>query len=412
MKTTLALVLAAGVACGADWPQWRGPQFNGVAPDANPPLKWDEQTNVRWKTPLPGRGNSSPVVLGDVVYVTTAVREGTNCQFTVLAVGRQDGRILWQKVVCEEPPPAPTHAEASWASGSPIADGELVYAHFGSQGLYCLDRQGNVKWSKRVGVMKTRNNFGEGTTPVVYGDTLVLTWDQEGPGFIIALDKKTGVEKWRAERSEPTAWATPLVVEHAGKRQVIASATNRIRSYDFASGKLLWECGGMTVNVIPTPVSLGDLVIALSGFRGAAAVAVKLPQAHGDITDKAEALAWRYAADTPYVPSPLLVGDRLYFLKVNGGRLTCLDGGTGRAHYTGQLLDGSKKIYASPVSANGRVYITGTEGLTHVVKEGPIFELLGVNQLDDKFMASAAVAGQDFILRGTKHLYCLGEKSR
>lgn len=410
MKTMIMAVMVAGAAWGADWPQWRGPLFNGVAPEANPPVRWDERTNIRWKTALPGRGNSSPVIWGDTIYVTTAVTGETTCQFVVLAISRKDGSVLWKKVVCEEGLPTPTHADGSWASGSPITDGEFVYAYFGSQGLYCLDRDGNVKWQKRFGVMKTRNNFGEGASPALHGDTLLLTWDQEGPGFIVAFDKKTGEEKWRVERNEPTAWATPLVVEQAGKKQVIASATQRIRSYDFVTGKLLWECGGMTGNVIPTPVQLGDLVIAMSGFRGAAAVAVKLAEAADDITGKSEAIAWKLAADTSYVPSPLLSGDRLYFLKVNAGLLSCLDARTGKPHYAGQALEGVKKIYASPVSAGGRVYITSTEGLTFVLKDAATFELLATNKLDDKFTASAAVVGKDLILRGQKHLYCLAVK--
>jgi outer membrane protein assembly factor BamB len=213
------------------------------------------------------------------------------------------------------------------------------------------------------------------------------------------------------ERNEPTAWATPLVVEQAGKLQVIASATQRIRSYDFGTGKLLWECGGMTVNSIPSPVAFGNLVIAMSGFRGAAAVAVKLAEAADDITGKSEAIAWKLAADTPYVPSPLLSGDRLYFLKVNSGLLSCFDVRTGKPHFTGQGLEGAKKIFASPVGAGGRVYITSTEGLTFVLKDAATFELLATNKLDDKFTASAAVAGKDFILRGQKHLYCLAEKA-
>jgi outer membrane protein assembly factor BamB len=437
MKLLSVLFVCAVSVHAKDWPQWRGPNANGYSADATPPVKWDEQTNVRWKTPLPGRGHSTPVIWGDTIFLTTAVvtdkvadpatakaaEEGIGpwmkadarvprnvVQFVVLAVDRKDGRVRWRKTVCEEVPRSGTHADASWASGSTIADGKRVYAYFGSQGLYCLDLQGNVQWQQRFGHMKTRASFGEGSTPVLHGDTLIVNWDQEGPSFTAALDRKTGAEKWKVERDEVTSWATPLVTEYNGKLQVITSATKRIRSYDFATGKLLWECGGMTGNVIPTPVRFGDTVIALSGFRGAAGLAIKLTEATGDITEKPAAFAWKLSKDTPYTPSPVLSGDRLYFLKVNEGSVSCVNARTGEPHFTGQVLEGTKRIYASLVAAAGKVYLTGTDGVTHVVKDGPQFELLATNKLADKFTASAALAGSDLILRGEKHLYCLGER--
>lgn len=437
MKLLTILLLCAVSASAKDWPQWRGPNANGCSTDATPPVKWDEQTNVRWKTLIPGRGHSTPVIWGDTIFLTTAVvtdktadpsatktaEEGMGpwmkadarvpknvVQFVVFAVDRKDGRVRWSKTVCEEVPRSGTHADGSWASGSASTDGERVYAYFGSQGLYCLDLQGNVQWQKRFGHMKTRASFGEGATPALHGDTLIVNWDQEGPCFTVALDKKTGAEKWKVERDEVTSWATPLVIEHAGRQQVITSATKRIRSYDFATGKLLWECAGMTVNVIPSPVQFGDTLLALSGFRGAAGLAIKLGEATGDITAKPAAFAWKLAADTPYTPSPVLVGDRLYFLKVNEGLLSCLDARTGTWYFTGQALAGTKHIYASPVAAAGKVYVTGTEGVTHVVKDGPQFEVLATNKLADRFTASAALAGPDLILRGAKHLYCVSER--
>ncbi len=436
-KLSLSLLLiCATVSYAGEWPQWRGPLANGWSADAQPPTKWDEQTNIRWKIALPGRGLSTPVVWGDVIYLTTAIPTGKPVeaqaakqaeegigswmkaearlvkdahQFVVLALNRKDGSVRWSKTVCEEAPQTGTHADGSWASGSAIVDGERLYAYFGSQGLYCLDLAGNVLWEKRFGYMKTRASFGEGSTPALHGDTIIVNWDEEGPSFIVALDKKTGQQKWQVERDEPTSWATPLVAEFNGITQVIVSATKRIRSYDLRTGKLLWECGGMTGNVVPHPIRFADTIIALSGFRGAAGVAIKLAEAAGDITDKPAAFAWKIAKDTPYVPSPLLVADRLYFLKTNGGLLSCADARTGNLHYTGQALTGTKRIYASPVAAAGKVYVTGTEGVTHVLKEGAAFELLATNKLEDKFTASAALAGKDLFLRGEKNLYCISD---
>ncbi|MGI8603698.1 MAG: PQQ-binding-like beta-propeller repeat protein [Verrucomicrobiales bacterium] len=221
-------------------------------------------------------------------------------QFAVLSVDRASGKILWQKTAREQVPHEGHHRDHGFASGSPITDGEHLYVSFGSRGLYCYDLKGNLKWEKDLGDMQTRNAFGEGSSPALQGNTLVMNWDHEGEDFIVALDKRTGQELWRQPRDEPTTWSTPLIVEHDGKPQVVVSARNRIRSYDLASGEKVWECGGMTENVIPTPVSDFGLVYAISGFRGAALLAIKLGKS-GDLTDS-DAIAWRHSKATPYVP--------------------------------------------------------------------------------------------------------------
>lgn len=428
----------AAVAVGGDdvahWPQWRGPAGSGHAPRSNPPVRWDDNTNIRWKTAVPGRGVSTPIVWGDTIFLTSAVGTGQMSddvtvkkaeadigewmkkdahrpreilEFVVLALHRADGAVRWKSVVCRESPHAGTHKEASWASISPVTDGQHVFASFGSQGVYCLDMDGNVKWSKRLGTMKTRNSFGEGATPLLHGDLLVVPWDHEGESFLVALDKVSGEEKWRVTRDEPTAWATPVAAVVNGKPQVITSATNRVRGYELATGKLVWECGGMTVNAIPTPIVMGDIVIVTSGFRGAAALAIKLTEASGDIGASETAFAWKYNQDTPYVPSPMLSGDRLYFLKGNEGKVTCLNAVTGQPHYTAQVLEGIDRVYASLVAGGGRVYVTGLGGVTHVLKDAPQFERLANNKLDDTFIASPVILGRDLLLRGGKHLYCI-----
>lgn len=418
-----------------NWPAWRGPMATGVAPVADPPVRWGEGTNKVWKTALPGLGHSSPIVWGDRVFVTTAVetdiavapekvqaaekeipdwqRRGARLptrvlRFVVMALKRSDGSVLWQQTVCESAPHTSTHADGSWASGSPVTDGERVYAYFGSYGLHCLDMDGKKQWEKRFGLMKTRNSFGEGASPALCGDLVLINWDQEGPSFLAALDKKTGAERWRTNRDEPTSWSTPVVVEHAGRPQIIVNAARRIQGYDPADGRVLWECGGMTTNVVPCPVSAGGTVFCMSGFRGAALLAIRLEAASGDITGKA--IAWKRDKDTPYVPSPLLYDNLLYFLKANDAILTCVDAPTGKPHYEAQRLDGLKQIYASPVGAAGRVYLTGRNGVTLVLKRGPSLEVLATNALDDSFTASAALAGRELFLRGYKNLYCIAER--
>ena len=434
----LGILIAAGEegtrAGPQAWPQWRGPLATGAALDANPPVTWDEDKNVRWKVPIPGRGHSSPIVWENRIFVTTAVRTEKTAdpetvkaveaatpgfhrgsarmprnvhQFTVIALDRRDGSVLWKRTVCEKAPHAGTHADGSWASGSPVTDGERVYAYFGSSGLYALDLAGNLQWEQQFGHLRTKANFGEGTSPVLCGDTLILSQDQEGQSFIVALDKRTGKEIWKVQRDEATSWATPLVVEHKGRHQVITSATRRMRSYDAASGALLWEAAGMTGNVVPCPVADKGVVVCMSGFRGSALAAIRLDEAKGDIAGKPEALAWSRREGTPYVPSPLLYGGLLYFLKVNGGVLTCVDVATGRTQFGNRQLEGVRMVYASPVGAAGRVYVTDRDGLTVVIRHGPTFEVLARNKLDDSFSASAALAGEDLYLRGHTSLYCI-----
>lgn len=340
-----------------NWPQWRGPHANGVATLANPPLEWSETKNVRWKIEVPGKGLSSPIVWGDRIFLTTAIpteesaapaesetggrRRGISpsnkLKFVVLALARNNGKTLWERTAVEAMPHEGTHNDGSWASNSAITDGEHVIAHFGSRGIFCYDLQGKLIWQKDLGDMSTRNGFGEGSSPALHGNTLVVNWDHEGDSFIVALDKRNGKELWRVQRDEITSWSTPLVVTHESKPQVIVNATNRVRAYDLANGALLWECGGMTVNTIPSPVTADGVVYVTSGFRGSALLAIRLAEAKGDITGT-PAVLWKYEQDTPYVPSPLLYGDKIYFLKVNSGILSCLNAKTGEEHYGPQRL--------------------------------------------------------------------------
>jgi len=413
------------------WPQWRGPEWTGVAPHANPPVQWSETQNVRWKVKIPGKGHATPVVWGDQVFVLTAAASGKRAQpkpmqapprrrrgprtlksdrvlkFMILAVSRRNGAVLWQRTVCEERPRQGTHPTGTWASNSPMTDGERVYAFFGSRGLYCFDMQGKAQWSRDFGEMNVKMNFGEGSSPALHGDTIVVNWDHEGQSFIVALNKSTGQELWRVNRDEITSWATPLVVEHEGKAQAIVSATGRIRGYDLKTGKVMWECGGMTRNVIPTPVAANGIVYVTSGFRGNAMLAIRLSAAKGDIANT-KAILWRYnGRETPYAPSCLLYGDKLYFLRRNNEFISCFDAGKGTPHFTRQKLDGIRGIYASPVGASGRVYIAGRNGMTLVIKHGPKYEVLSSNKLDDSFSASPAILGNELFLRGETHLYCI-----
>lgn len=419
-------------AAQANWAQWRGPLDCGVAPDARPPLEWSETKNVRWKVAIPGSGHATPIVWQDRVFVQTAVEilsadpaevqpEASNevdpggrvapaapthvHAFKLLALERRTGKTVWERTLCEARPHEAGHRDASQASNSPATDGEHVYAYFGSRGLYCVTMQGEVVWSKQFGQMATRRAFGEGSSPALHGDTLALVWDHEGEDFIVALDKRTGQERWRQPRDEPTSWATPVVVEAHGRAQVVTSATNAIRSYDLQTGELVWECRGMTGNVIPTPPHDDRLVYCISGFRGEALLAVRYADARGDVTD---AVAWKYdGKGTPYVPSPVLYDGRLYFLSSNSAQISCVDARTGTAHYSRQRLPEIGDVYASLVAADSKVYIVGRGGQTAVIAPGPELKVLAVNTLDDGFEASPVLVGDELFLRGRKNLYCI-----
>ena len=414
-----------------NWPQWRGPRMTGVAPQGNPPVEWSDSKNIKWKIEIPGKGSASPIVWGDRIFVLTAIptekkvpaaaapepaapgKRGRGPrgiqpdavqQFAVIAVNRKDGKILWQKVVREELPHEGTHPTGTWASNSAVTDGEHVYAFFGSRGLYALDMNGNLKWEKDFGDMTIRLGFGEGASPAVHGDKIVVTWDHEGDSFIVALDKRSGKEAWRVPRDEGTAWTTPLIVEANGATQVITSATRKVRSYDLATGKLLWETAGMTANAIPTPVTDGKIVYLTSGFRGNALMAVNLDAAKGNLAST-EAVLWKFDRDTPYVPSPLLYDGKLYFMKTNSAIVSCFDAATGKPLYGPERIEGMTDVYASPVGAAGRVYVFGRDGVGTVLAHGPEFKVLAQSKLDDGFDASPAIVGNEMYIRGRNHLY-------
>ena len=417
------------------WPQWRGPFATGASPSGNPALEWNEDKNVKWKIEIPGKGHATPVVWGDQIFILTAIETDKDTRsveesespqqghrgmpvnrttkvhkFVIFAINRHDGKTLWQHSVREEVPQEGTHDMGSWASHSPVTDGEHVYAYFGSRGLFCFDMQGKLKWERDFGQLSKRMNFGEGSSPVLYRDRIIVNWDHEGQSFIIALDKKTGKDIWKVDRDEGTSWATPLVVENNGKFQVVTSATKLIRSYDFDTGKLIWECGGMTQNAIPSPFAADGILFVMSGFRGNTLLAINLSKAKGNITDT-DAIVWRLDRDTPYAPSGLLFDNKLYFLKSNNGILSCFDAVSGKEYYSGQRLEGMGNVFASPVSAQGRIYIVGQKGTMYVIKHGPVFEVLAKNSLDDNFSASPAIVGNTLYLRGYRNLYCIEEKN-
>lgn len=432
MICLLALAVHAdggGAEALRDWPQWRGPLGTGVAPGAQPPIEWSDTKNIRWKTALPGKGHSTPIVWGERVFLTTAipygeavkprfVRPGAHDnlamtqahEFAVLAVSRASGKIVWQQTVHKQVPHEAGHITASLASASPVTDGEYLFAFFGSYGLYCLDLNGKLLWKKNLGAMHSKHGHGEGSSPALYGDTLIVNWDDEEQSFLVALDKRTGQQRWRVARAEDTSWATPIVVEHKGIAQVIVPGTNRLRGYDLASGAVIWECAGLSSNIVASPVAAGGIIYAGSSYDTRALLAIRLDGARGDITGTRQVI-WSRRRGAPYVPSPLLYGDSLYTLQHYQGIISRLDVKTGEDQGGPFRLEAINNVYASPVGAAGRIYVTSRDGVTQVMSHGePEPKMLAVNRLDDSISASAAIAGRELFLRGERYLYCIAEK--
>jgi len=417
------------------WSSWRGPLGTGSAVSGSPPTHWAEKAeqdaakNIAWKVEVPGLGSSSPIVWQDQIYLTTAIetdRYGESTaveahdtrakappmvvwEFAVLALNRDDGSVSWSTTVTEQVPHEGAHRTNSHASSSPVTDGEHIYASFGSRGVYCLNRAGEIVWSKNFGVMRTRRQYGEGSSPALYGDRLIVNWDHEGDSFLVTLDKRTGDELWRQPREEQTSWSTPIVVEVRGRPQIIVNATTASRGYDLESGEVIWSLSGMTENCIPTPIHAKGVVYLMSGYRGQMLQAVQLEDAKGDLEGSRHVL-WTHLRNTSYVPSGALYNGRLYFLRGNNAILSCLDAKTGKVFYEGRHLRGLRSIYASPVCADGRIYVTSRDGVTMVITDGPLCKQVAVNRLDDAIDASLAIVGDKIYVRGQRHLYCIAER--
>ncbi len=440
LRTLIYAVVFGGLASGSaarandvddNWPHWRGPHANGTAPKGDPPTTWDEKTNIKWKAALEGRGSATPIVWKDQVFVVTAIqtdRKGNPAdgfkggaklplkteppavffQFVVLSFDRTTGNLRWRQVAAEKVPHEGHHPTHSYAAGSPTTDGDFLYVSFGSFGIFCYDLEGKLQWQRDLGQLHTRFGWGEAVTPVIHGDSLLLNWDQEENSALICLDAGTGATRWRVERDEKTSWNTPLVVEHHGTTHVIVNGTKRVRSHDLKTGKVLWECGGMTVNAIPSPVAADGVVYCMSGYQGAQAIAVSL-DSRGRL-DKSGQVLWRFGKGTPYVPSPLLVGGRLYFTQANNALLTILDTKTGQALLERERLPELTTFYSSPVAAAGRIYLVDRDGTALVLRQGDTLQVLATNRLNMPIDASPAIVGRQLFLRGEKALVCIEGK--
>lgn len=416
MKMRCALFLgilccAAGAVQADNWGHWRGPTGNGVAPDANPPVEFSGSKNVAWKVAIPGRGSGSPVVWENQVFVTSAVPTGNRdgeLAFKTFCFNRADGALLWEKTAIEAVPHQGTHSTNGYASASPCIDGTHVYSHFGSRGLYCYTMDGQLVWARNdFGKMDTRNSFGEGSSPSLAGEMIIVPWDHEGPSYLYALDKTTGKTIWKTARDEPTNWATPLIVDVDGSKQVVMNGQNCARGYDLQTGKELWRCGGQTQRPAASAVANDELVYVGSGFRGSYLGAFR-PTGRGDIEGTAD-VSWSVGRDTPDVASPLLSENRLYYYKAKTGILTCVDAKTGQPYYSAERIPGVSSTYASPVAAGGYVYLTDRGGTITVIKDSEKLEVVSTNQLGEPVDATPAPVDDQLFVRSENSLFCIAE---
>ena len=424
LASILLLVLELSEAEATNWPQWRGPGGGGVSTEADVPTEWGPQKNLLWKTPVEGRGHSSPVVWGNRIFLTTATEgsllpgvapvthvDGANVflhpdstagdlshRLKVLAFDADTGRLLWERVAYDGAVYDNRHKKNTYASPTPATDGERVYAYFESQGLYCYDFAGNLLWKTSFGGIASMG-MGPGTSPVLFESLVIIQADEDAgkSSFIAALDKKTGREVWRRPRRVQVSWATPLLFQAAGRVALVASGAEQIVAYDPRTGDELWQREGAPSNAIPSPVASGALVVISYGY----------PQKKVFAIAPDGALRWSYDKGTAYVPSPVLYENRLY-LTTDKGILTCLDAETGNVVYEGGRVPVPATFTASLVAFSGKILLTSEDGDTFVVEAGPVHRVVGTNSVGEPVFASPAVGRGRVYIRGQKHLFAFG----
>ena len=432
MRLFLALAACTTIALAADWPQFRGPASTGVIDDSRLPETWSATENVAWKTPIPGLGWSSPIIAHGRVYVTSVIsakdveapKKGLyfggerpipkdEHRAIVYSVDLKTGKIVWEKEVWRGIPTFSRHLKNSFASETPTADSERIYAHFGQLGLFCFDKSGKLLWTHKLESVNTRYGWGTASSPVLHEGRIYFVNDNDSKSYVTALDKKTGAVIWKVERDEKSNWATPYVWKHEGRTEIITPGTGKTRSYDL-DGKLLWEFGGMSSISIPTPFSKFGLLYVTSGYVGDQnrPVYVIKPGAKGDITlpkgeTKSEAIEWYLPQAGPYNPSPIIYGD-VYYTLLDFGFLTAHDARTGKVIYGKQRIDPNPTAFtASPWAANGKLFALSEDGDTYVLQTGPEFKVLAKNSLDEMCMSTPAYADGNLVIRTASKLICV-----
>lgn len=415
-SSTFAMsVLATSFFCqfvyADNWGHWRGVDGNGMAVNVDPPTEFGPSKNLKWRVSIPGRSSGSPVVWEDQVFVVTAAPipgQGAKLSFRVYCFDRETGKAVWEKTAIEAVPHAPTHSTNTFASASPCTDGQHVYAHFGSQGLFCYTMQGDLVWSKQFGKMTIRNGFGEGSSPTLVDDMIIVPWDHESGSKLFALNKLTGESIWEIKRDEPTCWATPLIAaDSTGRRQIVMNGQTAARGYDLLTGEELWKCGGQTQRPCASAVAKDGIAYVASGFRGSFVGAFDMT-GKGDLKGT-QYVKWTSNRNTPDVASPALSENRMYYYKDKTGLLTCVDILTGKELFAAARIPGVNSTYASPVVANGFVYLTDRQGKITVIKDTDKVEVVATNELEEGVDATPAFVGNQLFIRSDSALYCFAK---
>src|SRR5215471_2884041 len=439
---TLATVLPLAIctAMAGDWPQFRGPGNSGLGDGTKPPVHWDatKGTNIVWSAEIPGLANSSPIVSGERVYVTTAVssdpkqtfrtglygdtdpvNDSSPHKWKVLALDKKTGKILWEVTAHEGVPKTKRHPKSSQASPSPATDGKVVVAYFGSEGLYAYSTEGTLLWTKDLGMQNAGwffdpdSEWGAASSPVIYKNSVIVQCDRQKDSFIAAFDLKDGKELWRTARAEIPAWGTPTIATAEGRAEMVTNGTKAIRGYDPDTGKELWTLGPNSEITCTTPVFGHGLIFVTAGYPPVQPIYAIKMGSKGDLTlkegkDSSEAIAWSKKTGGSYLPSPLIYGDHLYLVN-NNGVLTAYEAKTGTRIYQQRVGPGGS-FTASPVAAAGKLYIATEEGDVYVVKAGPQFELLAKNSVGEPVLATPALSGDLLIVRGARHLFAIASQ--
>ncbi len=439
LTISAAAFLVSGAGAVNNWPSFRGQQAGGVADGQNLPDRWDGVSgeNIKWKMGIPGLAHSSPVVWGNRLYLTTAISSQGNAtfkhglygegdaskdlsvhQWKVYCLDTRSGKVVWERTAFEGAPKEKRHVKSTYANSTPATDGSHVIALFGSQGLYCYDTGGKLLWKKALGVLDLgaydapEYEWGTASSPIIYGNKVIVQCDTQKEDFLLAVDIETGAKVWRADRDELPSWGTPTVYPGPKRVELVANASNFIRGYDPDSGKELWRLGKSSKITAPTPVFSKDLIVVASGRRPEAPIFVIRAGASGDITlgegkSSSDHIAWTKQQRGPYMPTPLIYGGNLYVL-ANQGIFDSYELLTGKEIYRQRINHQGGGFSASPVAADGRIYLSSEDGDIFVVKAGEKFELLSTNRMGERLMATPALCDGRMFVRAEHTLFAIG----
>ncbi len=382
------------------WPGWRGPSGQGFVEGSGYPDTWSDRLNVVWKVDVPGRGNSSPIVWGNHVFLTTA--RGGGRRLSILAYDRAGGRLLWETRIPQKGVEH-AHEKNGHASATPVTDGKLVYVSFGAHGLVAVDYDGEIVWHRKLGALD--NYHGTAGSPVLYRESVILYQDHEGQSFVAAFDKATGETKWWTDRVASTGWGTPVVIRTSERDELIVSSQHAVNAYDPKNGEMLWRARGNKFEVIPTPTVGHGLVFCSSG-RAGPTLAIR-PGGKGDVTETH--VVWESPKGSPFVPSTIVVGDYLYMVNDMVSVVTSYEAATGKLMFQQRLGTAHREGFsASPVTFEGKIFFTNDNGETFVIEAGPEFKLLHVNRIGARVLASPALVEGRWYFRTNDELICIG----